>query len=176
MFHCKMKEIFFLRLLWKWFVVIDSITFHSIFPPVTWDWVVAQTTFSPATSSSASGGTYVFQGLDGMCSPPPACPELAPGSLPHERTYRRHPDQMAGPGSSGGSQLSELLTISLRPSPATLRRKLISASRIHDPPGCALFNTPQRTEKCHYFKYKLIKVSGCHIKNSFLAPFPTAQV
>lgn len=76
------------------------ILFH--FPPITRVWVEAQTTLSPATSSSPSGGTHrCSRGLMGNVVPP-ACHESASGSplnwtwVVHLRreTSRRRPHQM----------------------------------------------------------------------------------
>lgn len=140
------------------------ILFH--FAPVTRVWVEAQTTRSPATSSSPSGGTHRCSwGLMGSVVPP-ACHKSASGSplnwtrvvhVPRE-TSRRRPDQMAERQAAAALGCLRLLTISPCLSSATLQRKLISAARIHHPPGHALFNTPQRPEKFHYFKYKPLKI------------------
>lgn len=85
---------------------------------------------------------------------PAACHKSGQGLL---STGHESPGRLAGgiltkwPHQSSGSRMSELLTLSLLLSPATLWRKLISAAFIHDPPGCTLLNTTQRAEEFHYF-------------------------
>ncbi|XDV29368.1 hypothetical protein PO909_032505 [Leuciscus waleckii] len=91
------------------------------------------------------GYTEAFPGQPGDIVPP-ACPRSSPGSPPGGtcpehlpgKASRRHPEKMPEPTSmwrSSGSTLSssrvtELLTLSLRDRPATLRRKLILAACI----------------------------------------------
>lgn len=143
---------------------LSHILFH--FPPVTRFWSRPKPHALQPPHQSPSGGTHrCSRGLMGSVVPP-AWHESASGS-PLNWTRVEHLPRETSRGIPTLGRVSSLPYLSS----AVLRRKLISAARIHAPPGHARSHTPHRAEKLHYFKHKPLKIQTCHPLDGFVHTF-----